>query len=119
VKRSFLLALGLAAAPAATLFAFHNHLKKSVPAADETVAQSPKEVRLWFAEKVEPKFSSVSIAGADGAKAETGKARATDDPLSFAVDVVKPLASGSYTVTWRTAGDDGHAVRGTFKFSVK
>ena len=25
---------------------------------------------------------------------------------------------GSYTVNWRTAGDDGHVVRGTFEFTV-
>lgn len=117
--RSIRLALTLAALAApATAMAWHNHLTKSTPAADETVAQSPKEIRLWFAEKVQAPFSSVSLLTADSTKVETGKAHGTDDPLSIATEVAKPLAAGRYTVIWRTAGDDGHAVRGRFAFTV-
>jgi hypothetical protein len=115
--RPIVIALTIAAAPTA-LVAWHNHLKKSAPAADEAVA-TPKEIRLWFAEKVNPKISSITVASETGPKAETGKVRGTDDPLSIAVDVSKPLAAGKYAVTWRTAGDDGHAVKGTYTFTVK
>ena len=58
------------ALPLAAGAALHNRLAKSVPAADETVAP-PKEVRLWFTEKVEPKFSSITVMGTDSAKVET------------------------------------------------
>ncbi len=106
-------------APATAPALFHNHLVKSLPAADETVAPAPKEIRLWFAEKVEPKFSSVTLMKPDSTKLEVGKARATDDPKAIVVDVVAALPAGQYTVVWRTAGDDGHAVRGRYSFSVK
>ena len=56
----------------ATAFAWHNHLSKSVPAADATVTEAPKEIRLWFAEKVEPKF-----------RVESRRGPATAGPLCF------------------------------------
>ena len=58
----------------ATVLAWHNHLTKSTPAAD--------------------------------------------DPLSIAADPAQPLGPGKYLVVWRTAGDDGHAVRGRYAFTV-
>ena len=101
-----------------TAMALHNRLTKSIPGADETVGQSPKEIRLWFAEKVQAPFSSIGLLAADSSKIEIGKAHTTDDPLSIAAEVTKPLAAGKYVVVWRTAGDDGHAVRGKFAFMV-
>lgn len=119
--RAVSLAIGLtvAALAASPVLALHNHLEKSTPAADETLAASPKEIRLWFAEKIDPKFSSITLMRPDSSKIEIGKAHGTDDPKSIAADVTTPLASGKYLIRWRTAGDDGHAVRGTFGFAVK
>lgn len=117
--RSALAAALLATVPAPAVALFHNHLVKSSPTADEALAAAPKEIRLWFAEKVEPKFSSVTLLKPDSTKIEVSKARATDDPKSIVVDVVAAVPAGQYTVVWRTAGDDGHAVRGRYAFSVK
>jgi len=97
--------------------AFHNHLTKSCPAANEDVA-SPKVIRLWFSEKPEPSFSSITLMTADSTKIPTSKARATDDTLSVAFEVPSTLAPGKYVVAWRTAGKDGHAVRGKYGFTV-
>ena len=116
---SLALGLSLAALGAVPVLALHNHLEKSTPAADEAVAQSPKEIRLWFAEQIDPKFSSITLMRADSSKIESGKAHGTGDPKSIAADVSAPLAAGKYLIRWRSAGDDGHAVRGTFAFSVK
>jgi methionine-rich copper-binding protein CopC len=117
--QSVVVASFLAAGITVPAIAFHNHLTKSAPAANEVLAESPKTIRLWFSEKVEPKFSSIVLMRADSTKLEVGKAAATDDPKSIAADLATPLSSGKYLIRWRTAGDDGHAVRGTFSFSVK
>ena len=98
---------------------WHNELTKSLPAADAAVAPPPTTIRLWFAEKVEPKFSSITLMKPDSTKVEIGKPRATDDPKSIISDIPTRLPSGAYLIRWRTAGTDGHAVRGSFKFSVK
>ncbi|MGE0440921.1 MAG: copper resistance protein CopC [Gemmatimonadales bacterium] len=117
--RILAMAVALAAAISLPVYAFHNHLTKSTPAEDEELAASPTAIRLWFAEKVEPKFSSITLMTADSAKIEVAKPKATDDPKSVVSDLAAPLAAGTYLVRWRTAGDDGHAVRGTYQFKVK
>lgn len=117
--RTVMAAAALAIGLAAPAIAWHNHLTKSVPEADQQLDESPKEVRLWFSEKVDPKFSSVTLTKSDSTKVAVSKVQPTDDAKSILVTVTEPLASGKYLVRWRTAGDDGHAVRGTFSFTVK
>ena len=99
--------------------AWHNELTKSLPAADAAMPQSPAAIRLWFAERVEPKFSSIALMKPDSTGIPIGKPRATDDPKSIVSDVPARLPAGKYLIRWRTAGSDGHAVRGSFWFSVK
>jgi methionine-rich copper-binding protein CopC len=97
---------------------FHNHLVKSLPAAGDTLAASPKEVRLWFNEKPAIRFTSVTLLTADSTKIVTIKAVATEDSMAAAAPLPTPLAPGTYLITWRTAGIDGHAIRGTYRFSI-
>jgi methionine-rich copper-binding protein CopC len=41
------------------------------------------------------------------------------DGKSIAAAVQGTLPDGSYTASWQSAGDDGHAQKGEFKFTVK
>ena len=97
---------------------FHNHLVKSLPSAGDTVAASPKEIRLWFSEKPALRFTSVTLLTADSTKIVTIKAVPTTDSMAIAAPLPTPLAAGTYLVTWRTAGTDGHAIRGTYRFTI-
>ena len=97
---------------------FHNHLVKSIPSAGDTLAASPKEVQLWFNEKPAIRFTSVTLLTADSTKIMTIKAVATGDSMAAAAPLPTPLGPGSYLVTWRTAGTDGHAIRGTYRFTI-
>lgn len=97
---------------------FHNHLVKSSPAADERLAASPADIRLWFNERPEIPFTSVTILTADSTKIVTIKAVATADTMAASAPLASPLAPGSYMITWRTASRDGHAIRGTYRFSI-
>jgi methionine-rich copper-binding protein CopC len=106
-------------AVAVPAMALHNHLTKSLPAADDVLDHSPTTVRLWFSEKPTPAFSSITVTDAAENKIPTSKMRATDDTLSVIADLQQSLPPGRYQVAWRTAGDDGHAVRGKFSFTVK
>ena len=105
---------------AAALFAavFHNHLVKSVPGNGQTLTTSPADVRLWFNERPEVPFTSVTILRADSSKVATIKAVATDDSLAVSAPLPAPLAAGAYVVQWRTASSDGHAIRGRFEFTI-
>ncbi len=96
----------------------HNHLVKSSPTADEKLPASPPSIRLWFNERPEAPFTSVTILRADSTKVATIKAVATDDSMAVAAPIAAPLGAGSYIINWRTASRDGHAIRGSFGFSI-
>ena len=96
----------------------HNRLVKSEPGVDAALAKSPAVVRLWFKEAAELAVSSIRLADAAATPIATGAVRATDDKTSIAVTVSAPLLPGQYTVTWKTAGPDGHVIRGSFGFTV-
>jgi methionine-rich copper-binding protein CopC len=85
---------------------------------DSTVAASPKQVRLWFKEVPELAVSSIKLADAAAKPVATGEVQATDEKTSIAAEVPSTLAPGKYTVTWKTAGVDGHVIRGSFGFTV-
>ena len=106
-------ATGLAAADV-----FHFALSRSAPAADATVS-APEEVRLWFTQAPQDNSVSVRLVDSTGEAVETTPpAIAQDDAKVAFVKPSTPLAEGSYTVSWRGIGDDGHVVRGDFGFSV-
>jgi methionine-rich copper-binding protein CopC len=105
-----------AAAPLAG--ARHNRLLRAEPGADSTVKQSPAQIRLWFKEPPEVAVSSIKLADVAARPYATGSVTATSDKTSIAVAVTVPLPAGKYTVTWKTAGVDGHVIRGSFGFTV-
>lgn len=102
------------AAEAAT---FHFELKKSEPAANATVP-SPSAVRLFFSEA--PEEGSVGIRLIAGEEPmETGEVTVDEhDATVFSVSLGRSLPAGTYTVSWRGIGDDGHVVRGDYDFAV-
>ncbi len=106
----------VAAKPVST--ARHNRLVKAEPGVDSTVAKSPSQIRLWFKEPPELAVTSIKLADAAARPIATGEVKATDEKTSVAVAVTAPLPAGRYTVTWKTAGTDGHVIRGSFGFTV-
>ena len=115
----FVLAGALLAAAATPAGArFHTKLTKSNPAVDTTISGSPRVIELWWNEKPEVSLTTVTVQGADSAMVGLGKLRVSDNLMGVAADVTKPLMPGKYVVKWKTAGKDGHAVRGSYNFSV-
>jgi methionine-rich copper-binding protein CopC len=116
----------VAVAAAFTAPARHVALKKSNPAANDTLAASPVALQLWFNEKVELGVLTVKLADAKGVaiplgalkQAATADAPTTADaPITTALS--KPLADGSYSISWSVAGTDGHPMQGKVPFVVK
>ena len=116
---SVLVAAGmtLAAAPAS---AFHTHLKKSEPAANDTVA-SPASLKLWFSEKVELAFTRVTLKNVAGVAQPLGALAYADTSADAPIvaPVTAKLEPGEYTVNWSAAAKDGHPAKGKFSFVVK
>jgi methionine-rich copper-binding protein CopC len=120
-KRAFLtaaLVFALGAAGAAAANVYHFALSSSAPAADATVA-TPDEVRLWFTQVPQENSVAIRLIDGGGEAVETTDAAADpEDGMVFFVKPTSPVSPGSYTVSWRGIGDDGHVVRGDFAFSV-
>ena len=102
----------LAAVPQA-----HTALKKSEPAAGKIVTAVPKQIQLWFNEKIDVAVSKIELKGPSG-KVDLSPAHAMGDN-SLMAGVSGKVADGIYTVAWQAAGDDGHVVKGAFKFTLK
>ena len=96
----------------------HAHLDHATPAINSTVSPSPKEVVLWFTEKLEPTFSTIEVQDAKGAAVQTGKALlARSDPTQLRV-ALKALLPGTYKVIWHVLSVDTHRTQGDFSFRV-
>ena len=105
-----ILACGLTASDA---FAHAKRLS-SMPAKDVEGA-SPAEIVLTFSEAITP--AGVTLAGEDGHEVKSvGTPRA--DGATLHVPVTTKLAPGRYTLTYRIAGADTHAVNGALTFVV-
>jgi len=107
-----------AVAPERADSALHFALARSAPSAGASI-EAPAEVRLWFTQEPQKGTTSIRVVGAQDAGVRVGDVtQDPDDPTSFAVSLHGALPAGSYTVSWRGMGADGHVVRDTFAFTV-
>jgi methionine-rich copper-binding protein CopC len=109
--------LALLAATTVASGAFHTELKSSMPAKNSSGA-SPTKVTLTFTEDVNVAVSAIAILKSDSTEVAKLLVKATSDAATIEGAVIKPLAAGKYLVRYRTASADGHAVRGSFGFTV-
>lgn len=97
----------------------HAVLVRSEPAANATLAESPKEVRLWFAEQLEPDYSKIELRDDKGALVATAPSHLDPTDSSQMVLETGKLPAGLYTVVWRNvSAADGHGVSGAFPFII-
>ena len=95
----------------------HAFLRTATPAVGSTVRQSPSEVVIDFTEGVEPRFSSIVVLDAAGRRVDSGRAHLVGGDTNLAVGL-KPLAPGTYKVTWHATATDTHKTAGSFTFRV-
>ncbi|MEO8302774.1 MAG: copper resistance protein CopC [Betaproteobacteria bacterium] len=96
----------------------HAHLDRALPAAGSVVRESPRELKLWFTQRLESAFSEVRVIDAAGRRADKGDAKVdVDDAKVLRVSLPK-LAPGSYRVKWRVLSVDTHVSEGEFTIDV-
>ncbi|MSO48354.1 MAG: copper resistance protein CopC [Acidobacteria bacterium] len=108
-------------ASAAVAFA-HLKVDKTFPVSGATVTTAPTQIQVWFSQAPTVAVSGLTLEGPSG-KVELGKViagmadgKADNSLVAF---VVGTVASGAYTVSWKTSGADGHILTGTFEFTFK
>ncbi|TLU70986.1 copper resistance protein CopC [Lichenicoccus roseus] len=94
----------------------HAFLKRASPAVGSTGA-APGEVVIDFTEGVEPQFSTIAVTAANGDSVVAGPVHPAGAEDRLAVPV-RPLAPGTYRVSWHATATDTHKTQGRFSFTV-
>jgi methionine-rich copper-binding protein CopC len=98
----------------------HLRLLRSEPAADSTVTASPAELKMYWTEVPRLPVTAVRLTTVSEQPVALGEPRADEaDAKILHVPVTAALAPGVYTVTWRTAGNDGHILNGSYTFTYR
>jgi copper resistance protein C len=95
----------------------HAMLDRANPPVGGTIAAAPKELVLWFTEKLEPAFSSAEVRNAQGV-VQSGKAQVDRNDAAQLRVPLKALPGGTYQVIWRVLSVDTHRTQGSFSFRV-
>jgi methionine-rich copper-binding protein CopC len=92
----------------------HAHLLRAVPADGSVLHAAPGRVVLTFSEAA--RLTALWLAPAAGARRPIA-ALPADAAAEISV-ALPPLAPGSYVLSWRVVGRDGHVVPGELHFTV-
>jgi copper resistance protein C len=93
----------------------HAMLDHAEPRVGNTVATAPRELKLWFTQKLEQAFSTIEVTDGSGQRVDSGKPRINGNEMAVSV---KTLGPGTYRVNWRVLSVDTHTSEGNFSFSV-
>ena len=97
----------------------HSGLQRAEPPVESTLKRPPKELKLYFSERLEPAYSRVRVEDGQGARVDRDDSRVDwSNPLLLRV-TLPPLAPGKYTVIWRVLSVDSHITEGRFMFRVE
>ena len=107
-----------ALALAATAAYAHAFLDHAEPAVGRTVTAAPTEVRLWFTQKLEPKFSKVQVFDGQDKQVDRGDSHVESTDPAELVASLPPLVPGAYKVVWRVVSVDTHVTDGRYEFTV-
>lgn len=118
--RILLFTLALVAGVATSALAVrHARLVRAEPVINGTVTSAPTAVRLWFNEPVTARLTTAILLTADSVPVDTVAFAATDERVSVAGPVSATLRPGGYRVQWRTVSQDGHPIRGEYRFQYR
>ena len=91
----------------------HAHLTAALPA-DGSAGKAPEQIVLTFSEAARITALTLQRQGEEPRKL-------TPLPVERAARITVPLpqlSPGSYTLSWRVVGEDGHVVPGALHFTV-
>jgi methionine-rich copper-binding protein CopC len=97
----------------------HANLVKSEPAQRAVLSQPPRQLRLWFNERLEPAFCVVTVLDASGNTVTSTQAAVSNTDPKLLVLPLPRLAKGAYTVQFQVLSVDGHTVKSGFRFEIR
>jgi copper resistance protein C len=103
----------------AAQLAAHAFPERFEPRVGATVRTAPSQVRIWFDGDIEPRFSQVRVASANGQPVDRGDSQVDSQNRRLLHVGLAPLAPGKYRVTWSVLSVDGHRTEGDYSFTLK
>jgi methionine-rich copper-binding protein CopC len=97
----------------------HAFLVRTSPPKRAVLRESPKQVELWFSERLEPAFATLTISDRTGSTHGTRPAAVGGDDRRRLTLELPTLPPGTYTVQFRVLSVDGHVVEDSFTFTVR
>lgn len=97
----------------------HAYLVKSIPAQRAVLYRAPTKVQLWFNERLEPRYSSLSVSDENGKPIEIGQNAVDSNDAKLLAAALNPLPAGRYVIKYRVLSVDGHVVENQFPFTIK
>lgn len=116
--RRLLIALavaGIVMLPAAPAWA-HNQLAGSDPAAGAVLTRAPASVSLRFLQRLDPLYTTIVVSDAN--RRTLPATAPVIDGGSGTITLTGAPPNGSYTVAYRVVSVDGHAVQGSYGFTL-
>lgn len=96
----------------------HAHLERTLPVAGSIVREPPRELALWFTQRIEPAFSMVRVFDATGKEVAAGAPQFDASDGKVMRVTLPTLAAGTYRAKWRVVSVDTHVSEGEFTFDV-
>jgi methionine-rich copper-binding protein CopC len=108
----------VAASSSSAAFA-HAHLTGATPPVGSTVGMAPMEIAITYSERLEPRFSTIEVQDASGARVDMGNVHTETGDDKRLVVGLKPLQPGSYKVIWHATSTDTHKTEGSYSFTLR
>jgi copper resistance protein C len=83
----------------------HALLERAEPRVGSSVASAPRQVTLWFTQRLEPGFSTVTVTNGSGQRVDAGRPSISGSTMRVSL---RAGGAGTYQVSWRVLSVDTH-----------
>lgn len=97
----------------------HAIMVRSQPEANATLSVSPKQIDVWFNDKVGGEYKAVAVIDSKGNRVDHKDVQQEMLDGSHLFCTVPNLPPDTYTVRYRVVSIDTHIVTGKFQFTIK
>lgn len=97
----------------------HAIMVKSQPEQNATITVSPKQIDVWFNDKVGSEYKAVAVIDSKGNRVDNKDIQQEVLDSSHIYCTVPTLPADTYTVRYRVVSIDTHIVTGKFQFTIK
>lgn len=109
----------LAALAMPSLSFAHAKMVRSSPEGNAVLTESPKQVDVWFDDKVGTEYKALAVIDSKGKRVDNKDMVQEATDLTHFYVTVPLLAPDTYTVRYRAVSIDTHIVTGKYQFTIK